>query len=111
MTTLEALTMPDCGPRDGGDRYHFPCGLVLAHPDAMLEARMSRPADDVPVLGMYLPMATVAHRRHHAEQHDEMDRWRLVEILDEDGAVYQMWCECLRQDTHWHWGSFMGMDS
>lgn len=102
--------MPGCEARFGGDRYRFPCGLVVAYEDAIQIARLSLPTDDTPVGTIFLPMVTVAHRRHHEEQHDEMDRWRLVEILDPEGHVYEIWCECLRLDTHWHWGPFGGVE-
>ena len=104
MTNLEALTLPGCQPSPGYHGWYFPCGLVIDPPHAGQPAKPSRPTDETPVEVVLLPMVTVAHRRHHEEEHNELDEWRLVEVFDPEDEVMEMWCECLKLDTHWHWG-------
>lgn len=101
MNNLEALMLPNCLPRRGQDAYSFPCGLELDFRDASMQADLyGAPGDPLGI--QRPPMATVAHRRHHEEQHDEMDQWTIVEVEDPDGKLCELWCECIKRDTHWH---------
>ena len=101
MKNLEALTLPDCRAHEGLDGWYFPCGLAIEFSFGQLEAL--RHEDEAPFLALFssADMVTLAHRRHHEDGHNEMDQWRLVEVVDPQGEICEMWCECVQHDTHW----------
>ncbi len=102
MTNLEALTMVNCRAHEGLDGWYFPCGLGIRFNFAKLEALFHPTTGENHLAAFEAPMVELAHRRHHEEQHDEMDQWALVEVVDPEGHLHEMWCECVQQDTHWH---------
>ncbi len=101
MTNLEALTMPSCEPYRAMEGWYFPCGLGIEFSFAQLEALLYPTTGENHLAAFESPMVTLAHIRHHEDQHDEMDQWALVEVVDPQGALHEMWCQCVQQDTHW----------
>ncbi|KKN17536.1 hypothetical protein LCGC14_0964940 [marine sediment metagenome] len=101
MTNLEALTLMNCRAHEGLDGWYFPCGLEIEYRFAELEAL--RHEDEAPFLALFssADMVTLAHQRHHDEAHNELDIWHLVEVIDPQGEICEMWCECIWQDTQW----------
>ena len=101
MTNLEALTLPGCHAHEGPDGWYFPCGLGIEFRFCQLEALLHPTTEGNHLAAFAPPMVTAAHRQHHEEQHDEMDQWRLVEVVDPEGVLHEIWCECVQHDTHW----------
>ncbi len=108
MTNLEALILPNCRAHGGQDGWYFPCGLGIEFSFAQQEALLHPTTSEDHLAAFEAPMVTLAHRRHHDDKHDEIDQWTLVEVMDPQGTLCEMWCECVQQDTHWRFIPLFG---
>lgn len=106
MKNIDALVLPYCIPRHHPEGWGFPCGMTIS------QQYGEGPTDEYqPLQGAAGRTAhygtpnflTLAHLLHHQDQHDELDTFIIVEVRGPDNDLVDVWCQCRRDDAHWHY--------